>query len=63
MILVVKYMNENKIICFNLFYFPYHVVNVDRQSGLYSVSLSRFRVEFLPRSLLVLVQAAGAEIH
>ena len=52
--------NKSVLICFiSLIIISIHV---DTQLGLYSVSLSGFGVEFLPRSLLVIVKAAGTEI-
>ena len=56
-------MNENKsvVICF-ISLIMLLMLTRSRQPGLYSVSLSGFGVEFLPWSLIVLLEAAGAEI-
>ena len=57
-------MNETKsvLICFISLIMLLMLTRSRQHGGLYSVSLSGFRVESLPRSLFVLIKAAGTEI-
>ena len=55
-------MNETKSVLICFISLIMLLMLTRSRPGLYSVSLSGFRVESLPRSLFVLIKAAGTEI-